>query len=127
MDLRHLTEFVINRLFGRLLRRSIGAMLLVLFTLIAAYHLSIAATLALDGLFGMLYARLIVASIYSAAALIVLIVMWAISTKPLIKDRAADALVSSRDSQIAALIQAAIVGYAMARKSGERHPLNGNH
>ena len=41
----------------------------------------------------MLYARLIVAAIYLAAALIMLIVMWTTRTKPLIKDHAADAVV----------------------------------
>lgn len=127
MELHNRAEFFISRLFGKLARFSICAALLLLFTFIAAYHFSIAATLLLEGPFGMLYARLIVASIYSAAALIVFISMWAIPAKPLTKYRATDALLSPRDTQMAALIKAAMVGYAMARKSGERHPSNENH
>jgi hypothetical protein len=68
----------------------------------------------------MFYARLIVAVIYVAAALIALTFLMATRTRPLIEDRAADALVSPRDVQIAALIEAAMLGYAMARKSGHR-------
>ena len=120
MQLNHITEFVINHLFSRLLRRAIGAGLLVLFTLVAAYHFTIAGTLVLEGLYGMLYARLIIAAIYVAAASIVLVVLVATRTRPLIKDRAADAQVSPHDSQIAALVEAAMLGYAMARKSGDR-------
>jgi uncharacterized membrane protein len=120
MRLNHIAEFVINHLFAKLLRRAIGGALLVLFTLVAAYHFTIAGTLVLEGLYGMLYARLIVAVIYVAAALIMLIVLVATRTRPLIKDRVADALVSSRDAQIAALVEAAMLGYAMARKSSDR-------
>ena len=120
MQLNHITEFVINLLFYRLLRRAIGAGLLVLFTLVAAFHFTIAGTLVLEGLYGMLYARLIIAAIYVAAASIVLVVLVATRTRPVIKDRAADAQVSPHDSQIAALVEAAMLGYAMARKSGDR-------
>ena len=117
MQLSQIPEFVIRHLFSRLKRRAIGAALLALFTLIAVYHFTIAGTLALEGIYGMLYARLIVAAIYAAAAFMVLIVFWATRTKPPIKDQTADALVSLRDTQIAALIEAAMLGYAMARKS----------
>jgi len=120
VQLNHITEFVINLLFCRLLRRAIGAGLLVLFTLVAAFHFTIAGTLVLEGLYGMLYARLIIAAIYVAAASIVLVVLVATRTRPVIKDRAADAQVSPHDSQIAALVEAAMLGYAMARKSGDR-------
>ena len=120
MQLNHITEFVIYHLFSRLLRRTIGAAMLVLFTLAAAYHFTIAGTLVLEGLYGMLYARLIIAAIYLAAASIVLIVLMATRTRPLIRNRAADAQVSSHDTQIAALVEAAMFGYAMARKSADR-------
>ena len=120
MQLNHIAEFVIHHLFSRLLRRAIGIGLLVLFTLVAAYHLTIAGTLVLEDLYGVLYARLIIAAIYAAAASIVLIVLVATRTRPLINDRAADAQVSLHDTQIAALVEAAMLGYAMARKSGDR-------
>ena len=120
MQLNHVIEFVINHLFAKLLRRVIGAILLVLFTLAATCYLTIAGTFVLDGLYGMLYARLIVAVIYIGAALIVLIVLFATRAMPPVTIRAAAVPVSARDAQTATLIQAAMLGYAMARKSGDR-------
>ena len=120
MRLSHITEFVIHHLFSRLKRRAIGTALLVLFALIAVYQLTIAGTLELEAEYGILYARLIVAAIYLAAALSALIVLWATRTMPPIKAQNADAQMSQRDTQIAALIEAALLGYAMARKSGDR-------
>ena len=120
MRLSDVSEIAVSLLFGRLLRRALGAALLVLFSLIAVYHFTIAGTLALDAEVGVLYARLIVAAIYTAAALIVLIVLWATRTKPAISGQTADALMSPRNAQVAMLVEAAMLGYALARKSGDR-------
>jgi hypothetical protein len=120
MQLGHITEFAIDRLFGRLLRRAAAFALLVLFALIALYNFTIAGMMALEGVYGVLTARLIVATIYLAAALIVLIVLWAARTKPAIGATSGDALAAPRDMQIAALVEAAMLGYAMARKTRER-------
>jgi hypothetical protein len=120
MRLSDVSEVAVSLLFGRLLRRALGAALLVLFALIAVYHFTIAGTLALDAEVGVLYARLIVAAIYTAAALVTLIVLWATRTKPLITDQTADALMSPRNAQISMLIEAATLGYALARKTGDR-------
>ena len=120
MQLSHITEFAIDRLFGRLLRRAAGFALLVLFALVALYHFTVAGMMALEGVYGVLYARLIVAAIYLAAAVIVLIVLWATRYKPLISASSGDALVAQRDMQVAALVEAAMLGYAMARKTRER-------
>jgi hypothetical protein len=119
MRLSDVSEIAVSLLFGRLLRRALGAALLVLFALIAVYHFTVAGTLALDAEVGVLYARLIVAAIYTAAALITLIVLWATRTKPLIEDQTADALMSPRNAQVAMLVEAAMLGYALARKSGD--------
>jgi hypothetical protein len=120
MRLSYITEFTINRLFSKLKRRTIGASVLVLFTLVAVYYFTIAGTQALEAEYGLLHARLIVAAIYSVAALIALIVLWATRRKPPIKDQTADALMSPRNAQIAMLIEAAMLGYTLARKSGDR-------
>lgn|ERR1700688_1624045 len=119
MRLSHVTEFAIHHLFGRLMHRAIGAALLVLFTLIAVYYFTIAGTLALETKFGVLYALLSVAAVYTAAALIALIALWATRTKPPITDQTA-ALASPRNAQMVMLIEAAMFGYALARKSGDR-------
>jgi hypothetical protein len=120
MRLSHVTEFAMNHLFSKLKRRTIVAAVLVLFTLVAVYYFTIAGTQALEAEYGLLHARLIVAAIYTAAALIALIVLWATRRKPLIKHQTADALMSPRNAPIVMLIEAAMLGYALARKSGDR-------
>jgi len=120
MRLFHISEFAIDHLFSRLKRRTIGASLLVLFTVVAVYYFTIAGTQALEAEYGLLHARLIVAAIYTAAAVIALIVLWAMRRKPLIKDQTADALMSPRNAQFAMLIEAAMLGYVLARKPGDR-------
>ena len=120
MRLGHITEFAMNNIFSRLKRRTIVAAVLVLFTLVAVYYFTMAGTQALEAEYGLLHARLIVAAFYTAAAMIALIVLWATRRKPLIKDQTADALMSPRNAQIAMLIEAAMLGYALARKSGGR-------
>jgi hypothetical protein len=120
MQLSHITEFAIDQLFGRLLRRAAAYILLALFALIALYHFTVAGMLALEGVYGVLSARLIVAAIYLAAALIVLVSLWTTRTKPAIGTPPGDAAVPPRDMQMVALIEAAVLGYAMARKTRER-------
>ena len=120
MRLSHVTEFAMNHLFSKLKHRTIGASLLVLFTLVAVYYFTMAGTQALEAEYGLLHARLFVAAIYTAAALIALIVLWATRRKPLIKQQTADALMSPRNAPIVMLIEAAMLGYALARKPGDR-------
>lgn len=120
MPFTNITEIVFDYLFGRLMRRAIVAALIALFALIAIYHFTIAGALALEAQYGLLYARVIVAAAYSAAALITLILFWAMRPKPPIENRVAGALTSPRNTQIAMLIEAAILGYTLARKSGNR-------
>ncbi len=125
MRLNDIADLTLSHLFGRLLRRALGVLLLALFAAVALYHATAAGTLALAAEFGMLYAYLIVAGIYAAAALIVLTVLWSTRNKSLDRtdrEAPAGALASPRNMQIAMLIEAVMLGYAMARKSGKSIP-----
>lgn len=102
------------------MRRALGAALIALFTFFAVYNFTVAGMLVLDRAYGALYAHLIVAAIYLAAALVGLIVLLAARTKWLIGTRGAGALMPSREMRVAALIDAAMLGYAMACKSKDR-------
>jgi hypothetical protein len=117
MRLSEILELTFSHLFGRLLRRAVGFVLLGLFTLIAIYHLTVAGTLALEADFGLLYARLIVAAIYAAAAAVTFIVLWATRTRPLPQSRIAGEPTSARPLQLAMLIEAGLLGYSLARKA----------
>ena len=120
MQITHIIETALDYLFGRLLRRALVVALLALFALIAVYHFTIAGTLALDAEVGVLTARLIVAAVYTAAALLTLIVLWATRTKPPLENQVAGALTSPRNAQMAMLIEAALLGFTMGRKTGSR-------
>jgi hypothetical protein len=117
MQIGHITEIMVHRLLGRVLRRAAAAALLVLFALIALYNFTVAGMVELEGIYGLLHARLIVAAMFLAIAVIVLIVLWATRTKPLIGVAPGDTLAASRAMQIAVLIEAAMLGYDMARKT----------
>jgi hypothetical protein len=120
MRLNDIADLTVNHLFGRLLRRGLAAALLALFAAIAFYYASAAGTLALSIKFGLLYAYVIMAAIYAVAAMIVLIALWATRRKPLVSAKVEGALANPRNMQIAMLIEAVMLGYSMARKSGDR-------
>jgi hypothetical protein len=122
MRLHDLTDLTFDLLFGRLLRRALGAALLAVFVSIAHYYASSAGTLALSDAYGALYAYIIMAALYALATLIVLTVLWATRARPIVTDKPEGALASPRNMQIAMLIEAAALGYSMARKGGTRIP-----
>jgi len=122
MRLNDLTDLTFDLLFGRLLRRALGAALLAVFLSIALYYASSAGMLALSDAYGALYAYIIMAAFYALATLIVLTVLWATRARPIVTDKPEGALASPRNMQIAMLIEAAALGYSMARKGGTRIP-----
>ena len=125
MQISQIVETALAAVFGRLLRRAIGAGLFALLALTAIYNLTMASLLALETAYGVLHARLIVGAIYAVAALVVLIVLLATRAKPLIEGPATATPPSSRNMQITMLIEAIVLGYTLATKSdnhGRRAP-----
>jgi hypothetical protein len=117
MRLNQLTSYAIHQLVGRLLWRLLAGALIGLLVLIALYHFTVAGTLALETQVGVLYAQLIVAGAFSAAALIVLGVLVATRARPALKASAAGSVLSEpRNIQIAMLVEAVMLGYTLARK-----------
>jgi hypothetical protein len=120
MRLTDLAEFNVSQMVWRLARRAIGFALVGLLAIVVVYHVSAAGTLALSLEFGPLYAYLIMAAIYAAVAAAVLIVLYATRTRPLpAQEKMANALSSPRNMQIAMLVEAVMLGYSLARKSGK--------
>ncbi len=103
-----------ERLVGVLLWRVLLALLTALFALAALYHFTVAGTLALELQFGALYARLIVGEIYAALMFMSFGVLWAMGRKT--APAAPDATPSGRAMQLAALIEAVMLGYSLSRK-----------
>ena len=119
MRLTDLAEATISSLLGRLVRRAVLFALLGILAIVTLYYASAAGTVALALEFGPFYAYLIMAGVYALAAIAVLIAILTTRNKSLpIQDRAATALSSPRNMQIAALVEAVMLGYTLARKSG---------
>jgi hypothetical protein len=120
MRLTEIAEATLSHLVGRVMRRAIGFALVGLLAIVMFYYASAAALIALAIQFGTLYAYLIMAGIYAAAAAIVLIVLYSTRSKAVpVQEQAASALSSPRNMQIAMLVEAVMLGYSLARKSGK--------
>jgi len=117
MQLNELASATLNQMFGRLLRRALGAALLAAFVVAAICYASGAGTLALTESYGALNAYMIMAAIYAVFALIVFAVLWATRARPVVTDKVEGALASPRNMQIAMLIEAVMLGYSLSRKT----------
>jgi hypothetical protein len=82
---------------------------------VALYHFTIAGTIALQGQYGDLNARLIVGGIYALLSIISLSVAYAMRPKPA-NSAATPALSNPREMQLVMLVEAVMLGYALARK-----------
>jgi hypothetical protein len=117
MRLEHVASQVINQLVGRLLRRVVIMALLGLFALAAIYHFSVAGILALDGIFGPLQARLIIAAVDLMIALAFFGALFLTRAKPLSAKSRPGISRAPQDVQIAMLIESVLQGYALARSN----------
>jgi len=114
MSLANIAEAAAGRLFGKLMLYAALAFLAGIFALVALYHLTIAGMIALEMEFGVLLARLIVAGVYLLLTLASGGMLWLLARKARKPSPAPEP--TPRHIQLAALIEALILGYEMARK-----------
>ena len=119
MRLDHLAAAAIDHVLGLLLRRALFALAIATFAIVAIYQGTVAGTLALEMQYGEMIAHLIVAATYAPVALIAFAILWAMGRKS--ASASAPALSGQREMQLAMLVEAAMLGYALARK-GDRAP-----
>jgi len=117
--MNHSAETAISKALGRLMRQALLAIIIAACGLVAIYHATIAGTLALDAQYGLLNARLIVAAIYAAIALISLAIFWQ-HHRAVRLTANGKTLASPRELQVVMLIEAAMLGYQFARKDNRR-------
>ena len=119
MRLDQIAAVTIKHFVGRLARRAAIAAVMALFAIVAIYQLTVAGMVALEMRVGMLQAHLIIAGIYVALALIAFAILWSMRAKP-VKLSTSDtpAVNLPLEAQIIMLVEAAMLGYTMARKSG---------
>ncbi|MFA6265774.1 MAG: hypothetical protein WC670_08690 [Pseudolabrys sp.] len=120
MRLTDIAQITATHVIGRLLRRTALFGVLGVLAIVTIYYASAAGSIALALQYGPIYAYLIMAGFYAMAAAIVLIVLWVTRAKPPSpSEKVAGALSSPRGMQITMLIEAAMLGYTLARKSGK--------
>jgi len=117
MRLEQMAGIAFDHIFGRILRRALLAGVVVGLAVAAIYHFTVAGTVTLEAQYGALHAQLIVAAIYTALALISYAILWAMRSRS--AGDSAPALSTPREAQMAMLVEAVMLGYALARK-GER-------
>jgi quinol-cytochrome oxidoreductase complex cytochrome b subunit len=117
MHLYNIAAAAIEHMLGQMLRRALFVLVVAVFAIVAMYQFTIAGTLALETQYGTMPAHLIVAAVYAAVALITFAILWATGRKG--TNASAAVLTAPREMQMAMLVEAVMLGYALARK-GER-------
>lgn len=117
MRLDQLAISVIEQIAGRLVRRLVVAIAMAVLAVIALYHFGDAAVVALDNQFGFIHAHLIMGAIFTAAAFVALVILWAMRGKAV--ESVAPLLSVPREVRLAMLIEAVMLGYALSQK-GDR-------
>jgi type VI protein secretion system component VasK len=117
MHLDQIAGLAVDHLFGRMMRRALLAFLVAALAIAAIYHFTVAGTLSLEAQYGALHAQLIVGAIFTALALLAYAILWAMRNKA--ASASTPVLSGQREMQMAMLVEAVMLGYALARK-GER-------
>ncbi|WP_137045842.1 hypothetical protein [Pseudolabrys sp. FHR47] len=123
MRLTDIAEGAASALITRYVKRAILAALVGIFAIVTLYYLSAAGLMALALTYGSLYAYLIMAGIYAVAALSAFAVFYATRNRTFVRQNAvgdAAGSMSPRNMQIAMLVEAVMLGYTLARKSGNK-------
>ena len=113
MRIEDVAGLAFAHVFGRIFRRALLILLIAGFAIVALYYFTAAGSLSLETHFGALHALLIVGAVYAAAA-ISFAIWWALLNKP--ASASTPALGTPRDMQIAMLVEAVMLGYALASK-----------
>jgi hypothetical protein len=121
MALSDIASATIGRIVGRLMQRVVCWALVGLFVLAALYQASVAAVVALEAEFGALYAHLMIAGFYALAAIAVATFLWVTVRRPFLDDDYRKTLAAlPAQAQVATIVEALLLGYAMSRGKKKR-------
>lgn len=115
MQIEEIITSVAGRLMRRLVRRGIAMAVFALFVLVALYHLTVAGTVALESLYGPLYARLAIVAAYVVLALAAFAYLMASRAKPPAGKARPSVSRAPKDMQIAMLLESILLGYTTGR------------
>jgi hypothetical protein len=115
MHLDRIIAVAAEHLIGRIVRRALVAVTAGALAVVAIFHFTVAAMIALEGVYGDLNMRLIIGGIYAALALVLVGIFLALRPKSG-KTAAPPALGNPREMQLVMLLEAAMLGYSLARR-----------
>jgi hypothetical protein len=117
MRLERIAMEAVEHLLGRLLRRLMVVLVAVVLALVALYHFEASGLLALEAQYGAINAHLIVGGAFAAATLLAMLIWWAMGRGSGKASAPALPEANPRQLQLAMLVEAVMLGYALARKS----------
>ncbi len=118
MALIDIADVAVNCIVGRLARRAVGWLLVAVAALAAIYQATVAVSAALELEFGVVHAHLMIAAFYAIAAIVIGAMLWFTARRPsLAYDRRASIPRTPPELQIAAIVEAMLLGYAMSRRN----------
>jgi hypothetical protein len=116
MRLDQIAAATLSHMLGRVLRRALIATIMAIFAIVAIYQFSVAGIVQLGALYGVVNAHLIVGGIYAVLALAAFVTLWAMRDRNAANNT--PALAQTREMQIMMLVEAVMLGYSLARKTG---------
>lgn len=117
MAVADIASATVGRILGRLFRRATCWLIVGIFGLAALYQASVAVVVALEESFGAFYAHLMIAAFYAVGAIAILTFLWVTVRRPLLDDEYRKSLAKlPAEAQVATIIEALLLGYAMARR-----------
>jgi hypothetical protein len=118
MALTDIAGVAVKRLIGRLCRRAVAWLLVLVFGLAALYQATVAVTAALEMQLGVVYAHLVIAGIYAAIAGAVLVFLWTTLRLPAGRKhkRPPASPDPEHELQMATIVEAMLLGYSLSRR-----------
>lgn len=116
MRLEHIAGVAFGHLFGRILRRGVLILAVAASVVVAIYHFTVVGTLMLEANYSVIVAQTVVGVFYAFLALVLLAIWWTMGRHT--ARTATPAFTVPREVQVAMLVEAVMLGYALARKGG---------
>lgn len=116
MRFDHIVSLTIGQVVGRLIRRVLAMIVLALFFLGTIYHLTVAGTVALEGVYSPLYARLMIAGAYLVITIAIGSGLYLTRARPLIVKPRTSGSRASQDAKMAMLLESVLAGFTAPRR-----------
>ncbi|HKS85278.1 MAG TPA: hypothetical protein VJR71_07345 [Pseudolabrys sp.] len=117
MRLEHIAGLAFSHVLGRMLRRALLLLLIAASAIVAIYQFTVAGSLVLETHYDAVHAKLVVGAAYTAIALVLAGVFWALRHRNNVNAAPQASLVKQREVQLVMLVEALMLGYSLARRS----------